>query len=152
MAPYESDVKEKIDSRYRTLLVLWIAFLPTIAFYFVLTLLQPRADVPENRILTIVFSAISAFLVVVSFPLKKTFLSRSVETQQASLVNTGLVLAMALCEAAGLVGLLDFFIARDRYYFILLALAFVGILLHFPQRSQVEAASFKMTSDSQLNP
>lgn len=147
----QSDVKGKIDGQYRTLLFLWIAFLPTIAFYFVLTLLLPTREEPENRLLTIVFSAISAFLVVVSFPVKKVFLSRSVETQQAGLVNTGFILAMVLCEAAGLFALLDTFISHDRYYFILLALAFIGLLLHFPRRSQVEAASFKMASDSQLN-
>lgn len=151
MVSNESNVRGTIDNRYRILLVLWIAFLPTIAFYFVLTLLRPPGVEPENRLLTIVFSAISAFLVVGSFPVKKTFLSRSVETQQVRLVNTGFVLAMALCEAAGLLGLLDYFVAHDRYYFILLALSFVGVLLHFPRRNQVEAASFKMASDSQLN-
>jgi hypothetical protein len=150
MVANESDVK-KIDGQYRTLLVLWIAFLPTIAFYFVLTMLQPNREQLENRVLSLVFSAISAFLVVVSFPVKKTFLTRSVDTQQVGLVMSGFVLAMALCEAAGLLALLDFFIAHDRYYFILMALAFVGVLLHFPRRSQVEAASFKNALGSQLN-
>jgi hypothetical protein len=150
MVANESDVK-KIDGQYRTLLVLWIAFQPTIAFYFVLTLLQPNREQLENRVLSLVFSAISAFLVVVSFPVKKTFLTRSVDTQQVGLVSSGLVLAMALCEAAGLLALLDFFIAHDRYYFILMALAFVGVLLHFPRRTQVEAASFKNALGSQPN-
>ena len=150
MMANESDVKT-IEGRYRTLLVLWIAFLPTIALYFVLTLLQPNREQLENRVLSLVFSAISAFLVVVSFPMKKTFLSRSVDTQQVGLLNSGFVLAMALCEAAGLLALLDFFIAHDRYYFILMALAFVGVLLHFPRRSHVEAASFKSALGSQLN-
>lgn len=139
----------KLDLQYRTMLILWFAFLSTIVIYLFLSIVIPRQEAPENRLLTIVFSAISAFLVVVSFAVKKKFLSRSVETQEVRLVNTGFVLAAALCEAAALLGLLDLLVAKDRYYFVLIALAFVGLLLHFPRRSFLESASYK--NRTQLN-
>jgi hypothetical protein len=136
----------KVDAQYRTMLILWFAFLSTIVMYFVISLVVPRPQEAENRMLTLVLSAMSAFLVVVSFVVKRKFLSRSVEEQQIRLVNTGFVLAAAFCEGAALLGLLDLFVARDRYYFLLMVFSFVGMLFHFPKRSHLIAASFKSRS------
>jgi hypothetical protein len=124
------------------MLILWSGFISTIVIYFFLSVVLPGHEEPENRSLTILFSAVSVFLVVVSFAVKKNFFSRSVEAQQVRLVNTGFILAAALCETAALLGLLDLLLAKDRYYFVLIALAFVGLLLHFPRRSQLESASY----------
>jgi hypothetical protein len=132
-----------LDVQYRTLLILWFAFLSSIVVFFVLSLVFPRREDAENRLLTILLNAAGAFLVVVSFAVKRNFLSRSVELQQVPLVNTGFILAAALCEAAALLGLVDVLGAQDRYYFILIALAFVGLLLHFPRRSYLESASYR---------
>jgi hypothetical protein len=137
-----------LDAQHRTMLILWFAFLMSVAMYFVIAIVVPRPGEMENRTLALVFSAISAFLVVLSFPIKKKYLARAVETQQVRLVNTALVLAAAFCEGAALIGLLDLFIARDRYYFVLIAISFLGILLHFPQRSHLESASVNPGSQS----
>ena len=95
--------------------------------------------------LTITFNVMSVCLVAVSFVLKRRLLSRSIEAQDVRLVNKAFIVAAALCEAGALLGLLDFLVARDRYYFVLIAFSFFGLLLHFPRRSQLEAASFKST-------
>ncbi|MDQ6653604.1 MAG: hypothetical protein M3Y84_12780, partial [Acidobacteriota bacterium] len=105
-----------VDGQYRMMLILWSAFISTIFIYFFLSVVLPGHEEAENRLLTILFSATAALLVVVSFAVKKYFLSRSVEAQQIRLVNTGFVLAAAFCETAALLGLLDLLIARDRYY------------------------------------
>lgn len=139
----------KLDTQYRTMLILWFAFLSTIVIYLFLSLVIPRQEGPENRLLAFLLSAFSALLVVVSFAVKKKFLARAEETQEVRLVNTGFVLATAFCEAAALLGLLDLLVAQDRYYFVLIALAFVGLLLHFPRRSYLESASYK--NRAQLN-
>lgn len=123
--------------------IAWFAFLSAIVIYFLLSLVLPKHEEATNRLLTIVLSAAGAFLVVVSFPVKKSFLSRSVEAQEVRLVNTGFILAAAFCEGAALLGLLDLLIARDRYYFVLIALAFVALLLHFPRRIHLESACYK---------
>jgi hypothetical protein len=132
-----------LDGPYRTMLILWSAFLSTIVVYFCLSLVFPRPEDAENRLLRILFNAAGAFLVVLSFAVKKNFLSRSVEAQQIRLVNSGFIMAAAFCEGAALLGLLDLLVARDRYYFVLIALAFVGLVLHFPRRSYLEAASYR---------
>lgn len=133
-----------VDGQYRTMLIAWSAFISTIVIYFFLSLVLPGHEEAANRWLTILFSAASAFLVLISFAVKKNFLSRSVEAQQVRLVNTGFILAAAFCEAAALLGLLDLLVARDRYYFVLIALAFVALLLHFPRRIHLESASYKL--------
>jgi hypothetical protein len=147
--PNYQNAPANVESQYRTMLILWLAFLSSIGMYFFISLVVPAPAQTENRLLTIIFSALSAFLVVVSFAVKKKFLSQSVDEQKIGLVNKAFILAGAFCEAAALFGLLDLFVARDRYYFVLIAFAFLGLLLHFPRRIHLESASFK--SGHQLN-
>ena len=146
MLPNQPENQTKLDAQYRTLIILWVAFLSSIVMYVVIGLVVPRPAAAENGLLALVFSACCTFLVVVSFAVKKKFNTRAVEEQQVRLVNTGFILAAALCEAAALFGLLDLFIAHDRYYLILIAFAFLGLLAHFPRRNDLAAASFKGNS------
>jgi len=112
--PDNQSTQESIDSQYRIMLVLWFGFLSSIAMYLLVSLALFRLEGIENRMLNIFFSAGSAFLVVVSFAVKKSFLSRAEEKQEVGLVKTGFLLSAALCEAAALLGLLDLFVARDE--------------------------------------
>jgi hypothetical protein len=52
-------------------------------------------------------------------------------------------MAWAITEVAALLGLLDFFLTTDRYYYVLLIIAALGLLLHFPRREHVVNAAFK---------
>lgn len=133
----------KAEMQHRTLLILWFAFLMTIVMYMFLTFVMPQPETDANRTLTVVFSAISVFLVGLSFVIKKKFFARAAQEQQVSFVTTGFILAMALCEVGGLLGLVDFMVAHDRYFYLLMAISFIGIALHFPKRQDLEAASFK---------
>ena len=133
----------KVEQQHRTMLILWLAFLMTIVMYMFLTFVIPQQDTASNRMLTIVFSAISVFMVGVYFVVKKKFFARAVEEQQAGLVTTGFIMAMALCEVAALLGLVDFMVARDRYFYLLMAISFVGLALHFPKRQDLEAVNYK---------
>lgn len=133
----------RVEAQHRTMLILWLAFLMTIVMYVFITFFMPQPATDTNRMLTIVFSAIGVFMVGVSFAVKKKFFARAVEEQQPSLVNTGFILALAFCEMAALLGLVDFLAAHDRYFFLLMAISFIGLLLHFPKRQDLEAASYK---------
>ena len=137
------EIKTKLDSQYRTLLVLWLAFLSMFVIYYFLPVAMGWHPVQENRVLLIVFNVLSPLLVASSFFVKRKFLARSVETQDMRLVNTGFIVSASLCEAGALVGLLDGLAAQDRYYFILIGFAMLGLVLHFPRRAHLEAASYK---------
>jgi hypothetical protein len=137
---------QTVDAQHRNMLILWAAFLAAVVMYGFMTFVMEQEAQESNRMLTIVFSAISVFAVGVSFAVKKKFFARAIDEQQMRLVNTGFVLAAAFCEVGAIMGLLDFLVANDRYYFLLIGLAFIGLLLHFPRRSDLEAANFKKIS------
>ncbi len=146
MATMNTNQSHTVEAQHRTMLILWFAFLMTIVMYFFITFVIARLEGESNRVLTIVFSAMSAFAVGVSFPVKKKFFARAIEGQQVRLVNTGFIVAAALCEVSALLGLVDFLLGVDPYYFLLIGLAFLGLLLHFPRRNDLEAASYKSIS------
>ena len=136
------DDQARLNSQYRTMLILWMAFLMMFVIYYFLPVFIAGHQEPINQLL-IVFNVMSPLLVVVSFFVKRRFLARSVAAQDVRLVTTGFIVAAALCEAGALFGLLDAVAAHDRYYFILIGFAMVGLVLHFPKRSHLAAASVK---------
>jgi hypothetical protein len=140
-SPQTDQTNEELQ--YRTLLILWVALLMSVVMYFVVTFFIVRPATETNLLLTITLSGLSVLLVFVSFAVKSRFLSRSVDSQDIKLVRIGSVIAWAICEAAALLGLVDFMLTPDRYYFVPMALAFLGILLHFPRRNQLVKASFQ---------
>lgn len=130
-----------VDLQYRTLLILWAALLMSTVIYVFMTFFLARPAAAENPTLTIALYAMSFLMVVASFVMKSRFVSRSVDLQDMRLVRVGSVIAWAMCEAAALFGLIDFFVTQDRYYIVVMAIGFLGILAHMPRRSQLFAAS-----------
>ena len=102
---------------------------------------EPRN--PPSPLLLVGLAALGTFLVGASFAVKQKFLARSVEEQDVSLVQKGMVLACAMCEGSALLGLLERFVIGNREYYLLFLVAAVGIAFHFPRRSQLESASYK---------
>ena len=142
MSTSQSD-QAKLDLQYRTLLILWVGFLAMFLIYYFLPAVIPWQQEPANELFRIIFNVMSPLLVAISFFVKRRFLARSVEAQDIRLVNTGFIVAAAFCEAGALLGLLDFLVAHDRYYFIPIVFALFGLVLHFPRRIHLEAASYK---------
>ncbi|HEY8187302.1 MAG TPA: hypothetical protein VIF64_14605 [Pyrinomonadaceae bacterium] len=134
-----------LDKRYQTLIVLWFAILMSVLMYFVLTLLStPAASKPRNSSLFVFgLTALGTLLVIVSFLVKAKLLERSVEKQDVILVQKALLFACAICEVTALLGVIEFFLIGTREYYLLLLGGAAGIALHFPRRSQLEAASYK---------
>jgi hypothetical protein len=134
------------DKRYQTMITLWFALLMSVALYFLFSLFVApgTGDQRSNSPMLIPgLTALGTLIVVVSFPVKKKLLERSVEKQDVLLVQKALVIACAMCEASALLGLLEHFTVGNREYYFLFLLAAGGIALHFPKRSQLEAASYK---------
>jgi hypothetical protein len=137
-----------LNKRYLTMIVLWFALLTSMAMYFVFTLVvtpnvNKDLDTSLRSLLIFGLTALGTFLVVMSFVVKSKVLQRSVERQDINLVQKAMVFACAMCEATALLGLIEFFIVGNRESYWLLVLAAGGIALHFPRRSQLEAASYQ---------
>ena len=94
----------------------------------------------------IVGCAVAAVMaVVLSFPFRRRLNERAVAEQDPAHVQTGLVIALALCEASSLFGLALAFAFEYQYFFVWFALGILGMVLHFPRRADLHAAGYKQT-------
>jgi amino acid transporter len=137
-----------LNKRYATMLTLWFALLMSVVMYFVLTFIAGPPINLERRnqtesLMIVVLILLGALFVVISFFVKRKFLERSVEKQDLGQVQVAMTIAMALCEVSALLGVVERFVYANREYVLLLIFAVAGMLLHFPRRSQLEAASYK---------
>ncbi|MGH9930423.1 MAG: hypothetical protein ACREA9_14525 [Pyrinomonadaceae bacterium] len=136
-----------LSKRYQTMITLWFALLLSVVMYFLVALLVAPSAIgigaAAGQWLIVVFAALGAFFVGLSLLIKQKFLQRSVDEQDLSLVQKGILVACALCEISAILGLIGFFLAGSRAYCLLFVLAATGIAFHFPRLSQLEAASYK---------
>ena len=140
-----SELQFQIEQRLRTMRTLWGALFLSIVLYYLLTLFVVTPANPNNTLsLTLVAAGLLA--IPISVVIKKKFLTQSVELQRPQLVQQGYIIALAINEVSALLGMLDFFVTGNRYYFLLFIIAICGQLLHFPRRQHVIDASFKQTS------
>jgi multisubunit Na+/H+ antiporter MnhG subunit len=137
-------MQENIEPRIRTMRTLWIAMLMSVGFYYAFTFFVKRPEnVEPNSTLFLVLAAIALSTAFISFPIKNKLISRATEQQHVPLVQQAYILAWALSEVPALLGLLDFFLTGNRYFYVLFLIAVFAQLLHFPRREHVINASFK---------
>ena len=140
---------DNVELRMRTMRTLWLAMLMSLVMYFVFTLVanRPPNGTPNNTLfLVLVWAAV--LMTLISFPIKSSLVSRAIDRQQPVLVQQAYIVAWAVTEVGGLLGILDFFLTGDRYYYVLLVIAGCGQLLHFPKREHVVNASFRGSGPS----
>ena len=140
----QSDPQTSIEVRVRTLRTLWFALLLSIGMYYVFTLIaERRADLAPNPNLSLALICAGMLIVLVTFLIKSRLLTKAVDQQNPVMVQQAYVVTYAINEVAALLGLMDFFLTNDRYYFVLLIIAALGLLVHFPRREHVVNAAFK---------
>ena len=119
---------------------LWIALLLSIGGYFVLTMFAHRSEsVEANSMLSMILVVVAASTTLMSFLIKSKLLTKATDGGQ---VQQAYVVAWAVTEAGALMGVLDYFLTTDRYYYAPFLMAAVGQLLHFPRTEHVVNASF----------
>lgn len=133
-----NNTQENVELRLRTMRTLWMGMILSILGYFVLTLFAGRSeDLEPNPTLSLILLAVAASAALVSFPLKSKLLNRAIEQKQVPMVQQAYIVAWAITEVGGLLGVLDFFMTGNRYYYLLFIIAALGQLLHFPRREHV---------------
>lgn len=144
---------KSIEVKYETLVVIWLALiLSQIIFFFVVLFIRPelrRRDPSQNffgdmPLITVVFIAIAVVFLALSLILRRQYIRRAVRDQDQGCIHTGLVLGCALAEVPSLLGLVLAFGFNHPYFYFWIFLGTIGILLHFPQKSVLEAASYKL--------
>ena len=141
------------NAQYQTLVIIWGALLVS-QFMFLVVLFvtkpqlfkfdfsKPLLD-GENSVLVIALAFLGITTFLMSFVLKKKFLTQAVHEQKIELVQTAMIIGCALCEATTLFGLVLAFAVEYQYFFTWFALGILGIILHFPKRDNLFAASYK---------
>ena len=140
----QNDSQRNIEVRIRTMRTLWFALLLTVGIYFGFTLVAERREGLEpNPSLSLTLICVAMVMVPLAFVIKSKLLSKALEQHNTGMVQQAYVVTWAINEVAALLGLMDFFLTNDPYYFVLLIIAALGLLLHFPRREHVVNAAFK---------
>ena len=141
---------EDLNKRHQTLVILWFALMMNVGVFLLVALFaapeQTEATAPKSSLLVFALTALGTVLVLFSFAVKRKLLERSVDNQDVKLVQTGLVIACAMCELAALLGLIERFVIGGRDFYLLFIMAAVGTAFHFPRREQLLAATYKQSS------
>jgi len=133
------------EAYLRVTRILWGAFLAGVGLFVLVTVVTRPSELPDEMgrgfdPLLYVLAALAVATVAASFFVKSGFYRRAAEQRLPALVQTGFILAMALCESGVLFGLAGVFVTRNDAAYLLFALGALGMVLHFPRREQVEAA------------
>ena len=150
--PAMNDTKPNLVAQYQTLVIIWAALLfSQVLFVVLLVVVKPnlfRFDFSQGPLepsgaMILGFSVAALTCVALSFAFKRRLFERAVEEQNPVQVQSGLIIALALCEASSLFGLVLAFAFDYPYFFLWFALGVVGILLHFPRQNDLLAAGYK---------
>jgi hypothetical protein len=145
--------RKPVQVKYETLVVLWLALLVSqILFFALVWFIKPdlmafdasRSFLGTMPLVTVVFAAIAVVFLVLSFVLSRQHMRRAVRDQDAGCVQTGLVLGCALSEVPSLLGLVLAFAFNHPYFYFWIFLGTIGILLHFPRKNNLDAATYKL--------
>ncbi len=144
--------KPSIEAQYKTMVIIWATLLMSQMMFVVLLIFikphlfkfdfsKPIAGASGAMVLGFAVAALTA--VGFSFAFRKRLNERAVAVQDTGQVQSGLIIALALCEASSLFGLALAFAFDYQYFFLWIGLGVVGMILHFPKRDELHAASFR---------
>ena len=140
------------EQSYKTLLIIWVALLISQLMFVVLIWFtkpelfkfdfsQPLLG--DNALIVGLFAMLSISDIAIGLVLRKKTLERSVAEQSIPLVQTAMIIGCALSEAISLFGVMLAFAFNYQYFFLFSILGVIGILLHFPRREELHAASYR---------
>lgn len=132
-----------IEQRMRTVRILWLGLLASVGLYYGFTIVSGRPENLEpNHTLSLALLAAGVSTTLISFLVKSKLVNRAIEQREVQQVQQGYIVAWAMSEVAALLGLLDFFLTSDPYFYALFIIAALGEILQFPRREHFENASF----------
>ena len=138
------DQAGKLEARYRIQIIVWLALISNVGMFLLITNIIEAPPVnTDNMMMAWILLALGVFAFALSFILKRRLLSMAIDQGRPEMVQTGLIVAMALCEVSALCGLVVFFVTGTKYYYIFFIISVLGMLLHMPRREHLRAASFK---------
>jgi F0F1-type ATP synthase membrane subunit c/vacuolar-type H+-ATPase subunit K len=141
-----------IEHQYRITKIVWVVFLVSqVSLLLALFLGKPelfnfdfrQPPLGAEPIVPIILALMAFFNFGLSFFLKSQAVKRAVEEQKPKQIQTAAILGLAFCESISIMGLILAFVFNYQYFFLWFALGILGILLHYPSRDSLMAASYK---------
>lgn len=150
--------KPSVEGRYHTMIVIWASLIMSqLLFVALVYFTRPElfrfdlnrpflgggGDTGSTGALIIGFAVAAVAAVLLSFAFKRRLHERGEAQQDPAHVRSGIVIALALCEASSLFGLALAFAFDYQYFFLWIALGILGMVLHFPKRRELHTANYK---------
>ncbi|MBA2339829.1 MAG: hypothetical protein H0V88_05505 [Pyrinomonadaceae bacterium] len=135
---------ETVNARYRVLLTIWFVMLVSVGNFFLIAFfVAPKKGFePEpNAALSITLAVLALAAVALSFVIKNKMLARAQAERSFERARTAYIVAMALSEMAGILGLVAHFAAGERRFFLWFIIAALALLWHKPRRGDLIIAS-----------
>ena len=115
-----------VEQQYRVLSVIWFVLLFSQAMFLVVVYLSKpevfsfdlsKPLLGENPPITIAFAILAIVNLAISFVIEKRAVEQGIAEQKIQFIQTGLIIACALCEAISILGLIMAFAFSYQYFF-----------------------------------
>ena len=146
-----------VKVQYQTLVATWFALLLSqVLFFLLIWFIKPeivssrflsasslREVLGTQPLITIVFAASALIFFLLSQAIARQHMRRAVRDRDATCIQTGLVIGCALSEISSILGLILALLFDYPYFYLWIALGTLGILMNFPRRSNLDAATLE---------
>ncbi len=123
-------LKPRVERRFH--IIIWAAFLVSIAVYYVVMRLVRPASPLNDLNVALVLNAVAVVLVGLSFLAKRRMSFRAAKSTSQQAQPFALIIPLAMCDAAALLGLIAWFLTASPLSYYPLLFGFGGVGLHFP--------------------
>ena len=134
------EVEAKVEARFRVFFTLWAAILMSVGLLTTLAVVIGSKGTP-NPTLSYALLGIGVMTAGGSFLLKQKLVQQAIDKHDIAALQTAHILTLALCESAGLFGLVDRLATASKTSWFLFAISALGILLNFPSKDQIRSVS-----------
>jgi hypothetical protein len=135
-------VEAQVEARHKVFLILWFALFVSVMLFVVVALFAGSNGSP-NPTLSYTLLGIGSMVVLGSFLLKQQLVQKAINNHDIAALQSAHIVALTLCESAGLIGMFDHFVTASSTSWFLFGIAALGILLHFPNKDHIRAVSYK---------
>ncbi len=141
-----------IEDLFRTISIVWaVLLLSQFMFLFVLTQAAPEAlkfdpatpVLGENAVFIIAFAFLAIINLALSHVIKRRAFEQAIIDKRPQLVQTGIIIGCAFCEAISIFGMVLAILFNYQYFFVWFIVGIGGIVSHIPRRKDLYAAGGK---------
>jgi hypothetical protein len=142
----------KPEPNFQMFFMIWAALLSSQAVFFVICyVVKPQImtfDLSKSifggvSTVVILLALIAIIAFVSSFVIRSILVAKAIEARTVRNVLNAMIIACALCEMSSIFGIVTAIAFEYPYFYLFIALGFLGVLLHFPRQKDFLAASFK---------